>query len=266
MIEESTMKIYFESKADKEIEKAQKKSELIAKKYGVSSSAVVWKGNDKFIVVKDGEEIEVDGRKVNEQIIRGKNHRRVSEPLSERNLTRAERCNRDSNKIFSYKRALDKEMKRYLVDNGVPEDEAEKLFQDDRLDYKLRELGLHDDFFDMWLSRKYGYDKSGEYYYIPESVSKRTGRSLKEYYVDDEYGTSYLCYDIEYDIQPEDLDMYDGGEEFEEERERLISKLPKKLVLEIDPDYEYGDEYDALADAIADETGWLVDSFNYKRI
>ena len=99
--------------------------------------------------------------------------------LSERNLTRAERYNRESNKIFSYKRALDKEMKRYLVDNGVPEDEAEKLFQDDKLYVKLRELGLHDDFFDMWSSRKYGYDKSGEYYYIPESVSKRTSRGNK---------------------------------------------------------------------------------------
>lgn len=84
--------------------------------------------------------------------------------------------------------------------------------------------------------------------------------------MNEDSGTSYLCYDIEYDIQPEDLDMYDRDEEFEEERERLISKLPKKLVLEIDPDYEYGDEYDALADAISDETGWLVNSFSYKEI
>lgn len=45
---------------NKKIDKAQKSKEKIANEYGVSSSSVVWKGGNKFVVVKDGKEICVD--------------------------------------------------------------------------------------------------------------------------------------------------------------------------------------------------------------
>ncbi len=47
------------SSAEKKIEKARKKSEKLAKKYGVPVSSVVWIGNNKYIVVKDGNEIRI---------------------------------------------------------------------------------------------------------------------------------------------------------------------------------------------------------------
>lgn len=43
--------------AEKSIEKAQKDCEQLAKEYGVSRSAVVWAGDNKYIVVKDGKSI-----------------------------------------------------------------------------------------------------------------------------------------------------------------------------------------------------------------
>lgn len=42
---------------NKSIEKAQRDREEIAIEYGVSASAVVWIGDNKYIVVKDGKQI-----------------------------------------------------------------------------------------------------------------------------------------------------------------------------------------------------------------
>ena len=41
------------------IEKAQKDKSELAKSYGISSSAIVWMGNNHYIVVKDGKEIRI---------------------------------------------------------------------------------------------------------------------------------------------------------------------------------------------------------------
>lgn len=41
------------------IEKAKKDCLELAKKYSVAPSCVVWIGNNKYIVVKDGEEIRI---------------------------------------------------------------------------------------------------------------------------------------------------------------------------------------------------------------
>lgn len=43
--------------AEKAIEKAMKDKEELAAEYGVPVSAVVWIGDNKYIVVKDGREI-----------------------------------------------------------------------------------------------------------------------------------------------------------------------------------------------------------------
>lgn len=42
---------------DKVIEKAKKDKEELAKLYGVPVSSIVWKGDNKYIVIKDGKEI-----------------------------------------------------------------------------------------------------------------------------------------------------------------------------------------------------------------
>lgn len=41
------------------IKKAQKDKKEIAKKYNVSYSAVVWVGDNKYIVIKDNKEIRI---------------------------------------------------------------------------------------------------------------------------------------------------------------------------------------------------------------
>lgn len=44
---------------NKAILKAQKDREELAAEYGVPVSAIVWMGDNKYIVIKDGEEIRV---------------------------------------------------------------------------------------------------------------------------------------------------------------------------------------------------------------
>lgn len=44
---------------NKAIEKAQKDRAELAESYNVPSSAVVWLGDNKYIVIKDGEEIRI---------------------------------------------------------------------------------------------------------------------------------------------------------------------------------------------------------------
>lgn len=41
------------------IDKAQKDRVEIAREYGVSPSSVVWMGDNKYIVIKDGSEIKI---------------------------------------------------------------------------------------------------------------------------------------------------------------------------------------------------------------
>lgn len=45
--------------SEKAIEKAAKGSEELAKLYEVPTSAVVWIGNNNYIVIKDGREIKI---------------------------------------------------------------------------------------------------------------------------------------------------------------------------------------------------------------
>ena len=45
--------------AYKAIEKAQRDREELADSYGVPVSAVIWKGNNKYIVIKDGKQIKI---------------------------------------------------------------------------------------------------------------------------------------------------------------------------------------------------------------
>ena len=47
------------SYAEKAIERAQRDCEELAKEYDVPSSAVVWTGGNRYIVIKDGKQIRV---------------------------------------------------------------------------------------------------------------------------------------------------------------------------------------------------------------
>lgn len=44
---------------NKTIEKANKDKEELAKLYGVPVSAIVWKGDNKYTIVKNGKEVQV---------------------------------------------------------------------------------------------------------------------------------------------------------------------------------------------------------------
>lgn len=63
--------------------------------------------------------------------------------------------------------------------------------------------------------------------------------------------------DIWYDI--DECDAYMNGTTVE----KLDSKLPHELVLEVDYDPDEMSEVEAITEAISDETGWCVISYNY---
>lgn len=42
-----------------EIEKAQKDRKELAQQYNVSTSSIVWCGDNKYIIIKDGKEIRI---------------------------------------------------------------------------------------------------------------------------------------------------------------------------------------------------------------
>ena len=44
---------------NKAIEKAIRDKQMLAKEYSVSQSAIIWTGNNHYIIVKDGKEIRV---------------------------------------------------------------------------------------------------------------------------------------------------------------------------------------------------------------
>lgn len=47
------------SKSERILEKAMKNKEELSKEYDVPISSIVWIGNNKYIVVKDGKEIRI---------------------------------------------------------------------------------------------------------------------------------------------------------------------------------------------------------------
>ena len=74
--------------------------------------------------------------------------------LSERNLTKAERHNRDMDRIFRDYDARNERMAKFLKDHGVSDDEIAELKKHtglgrNALDDKMDELGIRKDFFDI---------------------------------------------------------------------------------------------------------------------
>ena len=107
----------------------------------------------------------------------------LSDNLHERNLTRAERHNRDMENIFSrYNKLKDNEAK-FLISKGVSEDEVKELRKNtglgrDALEDKMVELGVRDEFFkqgNIFESKR----KSGKSS-IVESKKRKFAKKLRE--------------------------------------------------------------------------------------
>ena len=69
------------------------------------------------------------------------------------------------------------------------------------------------------------------------------------------------CFNIDYDVSDEDLEF------IEESREEILERLPKEIEIEVDDkDADSPDIDEILANAISDQTKWLVNGFNYEEI
>lgn len=87
--------------------------------------------------------------------------------------------------------------------------------------------------------------------------------------------TTYRLFNIIYDIEPEDLDLFE--EDFEDEDEynyacsdeieSIKAALPNEMFITIDEENFTPDELeDVFCDHISDETGWLIDSYEYEKV
>lgn len=87
----------------------------------------------------------------------------------------------------------------------------------------------------------------------------------------------YLIKNIKYSIENEDISAYleerDSSnlephdyseEEWEEARKEIQDSLPQSFIVEIDPDYD--DLEEALNNAISDETGWCIETYEAEEV
>lgn len=89
-----------------------------------------------------------------------------AEVKTERNLTRAERHNRDMQRIFDFYDKWVDDMANFLLDKGLSPEEVEQLRQNtglgrNALDDKIHELGYHDEFVELRDAKTEGKDKCG---------------------------------------------------------------------------------------------------------
>jgi len=69
---------------------------------------------------------------------------------------------------------------------------------------------------------------------------------------------------IDYCIEDEDVCEYVPEDQIEAEIERIKSSLPQHMVFTIECDKD--DLDDMVCDAIGNETGWLINSFDYEQL
>ena len=79
------------------------------------------------------------------------------------------------------------------------------------------------------------------------------------------------CYNIDYDVSwedvesncevPTDLDDDDLDEWYDLKVEEIKASLPKEVIIEVECDEE--DLEDVAVDALSEETGWLINSYDY---
>ena len=94
-------------------------------------------------------------RRVARELEEGKKKMAESKKLTERNLTRAERHNRNMERIFDNWKRENEQIAKFLIDNGVSEEEVEILKQNtglggNALDDKLIELGIRDEYWETY--------------------------------------------------------------------------------------------------------------------
>ena len=80
------------------------------------------------------------------------------------------------------------------------------------------------------------------------------------------------CYNIDYDVSwedvesncdvPTDLDDDDLDEWYDLKVEEIKATLPKEVIIEVECDEE--DLEDVAVDALSEETGWLINSYDYE--
>jgi len=80
------------------------------------------------------------------------------------------------------------------------------------------------------------------------------------------------CYDIDYCVEEEDIiDCFDPFEELSKEEieskiKEVKESLPKEVILKIWCDDEDDLDDDLIVDELTDETGWLINGFQYEII
>ncbi len=82
----------------------------------------------------------------------------------------------------------------------------------------------------------------------------------------------YKVSGIVYCIEPEDVDLSEDDfalrsdylKACDDEIDGILEGLPSELIIDLGDDSD-GDLEDDLAEAISDETGWLVEGFNYEK-
>lgn len=146
----------------------------LIKKYGIDKSTMLSKFRDniehdmwyELPFVNMDEYIASEKRELGESKIPYKKNR-----LKERNLTRAERHNRDADRIFGHKRGLDQYAKKFLGDKGYSAEDVKKFYDNDDLGGEItRKFGK-----DVWSEVVDNFSKD---YQRNESVSRK--RKLKE--------------------------------------------------------------------------------------
>lgn len=105
--------------------------------------------------------------------------------LTERNLTRAERQNRNMERIFDDYRKENEQIAKFLLDKGVSAEEVEELKKNtglgkNALDDKLTELGIRDEYWETY--HKDFMDRQREMHKMiyGEACSRKSKKSLKE--------------------------------------------------------------------------------------
>lgn len=86
---------------------------------------------------------------------------------------------------------------------------------------------------------------------------------------------TYRLFDIDYCIEPEDLELNEEDyalrsdylRDCENEIDRILEDLPNEMFITIDEENFTPDELDdVFSDHISDETGWLIKSYRYEKV
>ena len=172
------------------------------------------------------------------------------------------------------------EFKQIARENDFrPSKEAYNYYQE-LLDYGPE--GFYEEFkdkldWDPFFVQEYGYeddedeesDEESEYYNDKHAKEWMEKHPYGYYNNEEDYGLEEAFNGEEIFIHVFDIDYYVTEEDVDDESEieEIKASLPQDLYFTIDVDFE--DEYELeerIVDAISDETGWLVETFDYETL